>query len=209
VASEPDVLLLDEPMSALDPATKARVSDELARRLRELRLPTVLVAHDFADVVGLADRIAVIEAGSVVQRGTARELLEAPVSSFVASLAGVNYFTGVASRRGDLTEIRPSTGPGTFVSVDSAAGPVGVVVPPWEVALSAAWPDGSALNSLHGPVSRVVALGTRVRVTLATEPPIVAEITDHSATRLGVAQGIRLVASWKATGTRLVPAARP
>ncbi len=208
VASNPSALLLDEPLSALDPATKAEVAHELARHLRELRLPTILVSHDYADVAGLAGRIAVMERGRIVQRGTAAELLQAPSSPFVAALTGVNYFTGVAVRHGDLTEVRSSAGGRPlFLSVDEAAGPVGVVVYPWDVALSNAAPEGSALNSLAGPVSRVAAVGNRVRVTVQADPPVVAEITDESARRMGIEPGVRLVAAWKASGTRLLPAA--
>jgi molybdate transport system ATP-binding protein len=203
VASEPEVLLLDEPVAALDPATRAGVTIELSDHLRSLGLPSVLVSHDIADVVGLADRIAVIEAGRVVQQGSAAELLQAPASPFVAAFTGVNYFPGTAARRGHMTEVRADGA--VLVSTDQADGPVGAVVPPWDVALSARRPEGSALNALEGPVSRVVTVGNRVRVTLGSRPPIVAEITEDSARRLGVAPGVPLVATWKATGTRLVP----
>jgi molybdate transport system ATP-binding protein len=203
VAAEPDVLLLDEPVAALDPGTRVGVTTELAGHLRSLGLPSVLVSHDAADVVGLADRIAVIEAGRIVQRGTAAELLQAPASPFVAAFTGVNYFRGVAARRGHVTEVR--TEGAILTSTDEAEGPVGAVVPPWDVSLSASRPEGSALNALEGPVARVVTVGNRVRVTVGSRPPIVAEITEDSARRLDVAPGVPLVATWKATGTRLVP----
>jgi molybdenum ABC transporter ATP-binding protein len=209
VASDPQALLLDEPLSALDPATKGAVAHELGQHLRSLRLPAILVSHDFTDVAALADRIAVMESGHIVQRGTSAELLQAPVSPFVAALTGVNYFSGTAVPRPELTEVRSTAGVGLFLSLDRVAGPVGVVVYPWDVALSATPPGGSAMNALTGAVSRVVTVGNRVRVTLASDPPVVAEITEGSARRLGVATGTKLVATWKAAGTRLVPAADP
>jgi molybdate transport system ATP-binding protein len=205
VASDPVLLLLDEPLSALDPVTKARVGGELWAHLRSIRLPAVVVSHDFADVVGLADRIAVLEAGRIVQTGSGRDLLEAPVSPFVAGLTGVNYFTGIAARRGDLTEVRAEDGDALFLSTEPASGPVGVAVPPWEISLSPGRPYGSARNVLAGPISRVAGVGNRVRVTVASHPPVVAEVTDQSVHQLGLAPGISVVASWKATGTRLVP----
>jgi molybdate transport system ATP-binding protein len=205
VASDPEALLLDEPLSSLDPATKGRVAHELGRHLAELRLPTILVSHDYGDVAGLADRIAVLEAGRIAQTGTAADLAQAPVSPFVASLAGVNYLPGVASIRGGLTAVMTPGGV-TLASLDPATGPVGVVVYPWDVLLSAARPEGSALNALSGPVARVVVVGNRVRVTLGSDPPIVAEITEDSARRLGVRPGLELVATWKAAGTKLVAA---
>jgi molybdate transport system ATP-binding protein len=204
VAADPAVLLLDEPLAALDPATKADVAGELAGHLDALGLPTILVSHDVAEVVGLADRIAVMEEGRVVQVGTAADLVQAPASPFVAAFTGVNYFAGTAVRRGSVTEVRIDGA--ALVSTDHAEGPVGAVVPPWDVSLSARRPEGSALNALEGPVARMAAVGNRVRVTLASHPPVVAEITEESARRLEVAPGIRLVATWKATGTRLVPA---
>jgi molybdate transport system ATP-binding protein len=207
VAADPHVLLLDEPLSALDATTKADVAAELARHLRALALPTILVSHDFEDVIGLAHRVAVVEAGRVVQTGGWRDLLEAPTSPFVAALTGVNYFAGTAVPRGTLTEVRSADGPATFLSTDQRAGAVGVVVNPWDVALSDQEPQGSALNRLSGPVRRVSGVGNRIRVSLDTRPSIVAEITEESVARLGVAPGRHMVASWKATGTRLV--ARP
>jgi molybdate transport system ATP-binding protein len=205
VGADPQVLLLDEPLAALDAATKAEVAAELARHLRALSLPAVLVSHDFEDVIGLADRVAVVEAGRIVQIGRWRDLVEAPASPFVAALTGVNYFAGTAVSRGSLTEVRSVDGPVTFVSTDQGSGSVGVVVYPWDVALSGEEPSGSALNRLSGRVRRVSGVGNRIRVSLDTRPSIVAEITEESVARLGVTPGRPMVASWKATGTRLVP----
>ena len=92
-----------------------------------------------------------------------------------------------------------------FLSTDQRVGAVGVVVNPWDVALSDRVPQGSALNRLSGPVRRVSGVGNRIRVSLESRPSIVAEITEESVARLGVAPGRPMVASWKATGTRLVP----
>ncbi len=205
LAAEPRILLLDEPMAALDAATKGVVAAELAAALREAALPTVLVSHDFADVVGLADRIAVMEAGHIVQVGAPEELLAAPASSFVAAFTGVNYFAGTASPRGDMTEIRADEGSAVFLSADDALGAVAAVVLPWDVSLSSVAPEGSALNALAGPIRRIAVLGNRARVTVGSSPPVVAEVTEGSVRRLGLRPGVSIVATWKATGTRLVP----
>ena len=180
----------------------------MERRLGELDLPTILVSHDFTDVLGLANRVAVLQGGSIVQEGAVRELAEAPASEFVASLAGVNYFAGTASRRGELTEVRGEGWAGPVRSVDGFEGPVGVVVYPWEVALSAGAPGGSALNAVRGAVRRISVVGNRARVTLDSAPSIVAEVTEESVRRMGLAAGAPVVASWKATATRLVPGGR-
>jgi molybdate transport system ATP-binding protein len=207
VASDPEILLLDEPLSALDAGTKAEVASELEVRLRELGLPTILVSHDFADVLGLAERVAVLQEGRIVQTGSPSELVEAPASAFVASLAGVNYFAGKASRRGDLTEVRGGGWGTPLLSTVDAEGPVGVVVYPWEISLSRSPgpPGGSALNAVAGSVRRVAAMGNRARVSVDASPPVVAEVTEESVQHLGLAPGVGVVATWKATTTRLVP----
>ena len=205
VATEPQVLLLDEPLSALDAETKGRISADLSQHLAELRLPTILVSHDFEDVIGLAERIAVMEGGRIVQEGGWRDLLEAPASSYVAALTGVNYFPGTAYQRGGLTEVRSSDGEAIFVSAQPAAGPVGVVVYPWDVVLSTEDRPGSARNRLAGPVRRVAGVGNRIRVTVDSRPPVVAEVTEQSLRTMSLGPGVRVIASWKATGTRLVP----
>ena len=163
------------------------------------------MSHDFTDVLGLADRVAVLDAGRIVQTGTPAELVEAPASAFVASLAGVNYFVGVAARRGELTEVSAEGWASPLRSVDEVAGPVGVVVYPWEISLSPDRPGGSALNAVPGRVRRVATVGNRVRVTLDAHPQVVAEVTEESVRHLGLAPGAPIVATWKATSTRLVP----
>jgi molybdate transport system ATP-binding protein len=204
VASEPAILLLDEPLSALDAATGSDVAAELGLRLAELSLPAILVSHDFTEVVGLADRVAVLQDGRIVQSGTASELAGSPSSAFVASLAGVNYFVGTASRRENLTHVVGDGWGSPIQSTDDLEGPVGVVVYPWDVSLSARLTDGSALNALSGTVRRVSVMGNRARVTLNSSPAIVAEVTEQSVRHLGLAAGTPIVATWKATTTRLV-----
>jgi molybdate transport system ATP-binding protein len=205
IAPEPEILLLDEPLSALDASTKAEVAAELEHRLRELSLPTVLVSHDFADVLGLEARVAVLQEGRIVQIGPPTELVEAPASPFVASLAGVNYFPGMAGPLGDLTEIHGDGWDVALLSIESVRGHVGVVVYPWEISLSPTAPQGSALNAVPGTVRRVSVVGNRARVSLDSRPPIVAEVTEESIRHLGLRPGAAVVASWKATTTRLVP----
>lgn len=203
-ATTPDVLLLDEPLSALDSVTKAHVAAELAQWLADLRLPTILVSHDFSDVVGLADRVAVIEEGRIVQSGTTGEVLRAPQSAFVAAFAGINFFSGMARRNGGLTEVQV-TDEVLIASTDTATGPVGAIVRPWDVTLSAGKSESSAVNSLRGLIVQVAEVGSAVRVTVGSTPPIVAEVTTDSVGRLGLVPGRSIVATWNAAAMRLVP----
>jgi molybdate transport system ATP-binding protein len=201
LARSPQVLLLDEPMAALDPHTRRRVRSELHDLLRELRLPALLVTHDFEDAAALADRVGVLVAGRLRQLAVPGELLGNPADSFVAELAGANVLTGTASSGPDgLTRVE--LGGGRLVySTDEARGPISLLVYPWDVSLARAAPDDSALNHLEGPILSLAALGNRVRVRL---PFLTAEITAASAERLALAPGDVVVASFKATQARLV-----
>ena len=205
LAREPKALLLDEPTAALDAHTRAGVRAELGELLRELGLPALLVTHDFEDAAALADRVGVLVEGELRQVATPADLVASPADGFVASLAGGTLVDGVARRTGDgLTEVRLEAG-GTVYSTDEASGPVSVLVYPWEVSLGLhAVADESALNHVHGPVVSLALVGNRVRVRVGE---LTAEVTATSAERLGLAVGRPVVASFKATATRLLPRA--
>jgi molybdate transport system ATP-binding protein len=202
LARDPAVLLLDEPMAALDAHTRAGVRAELQELLRELALPTILVTHDFEDAAALADRVGVIADGRILQLGTADELVAAPSDAFVASFTGGNLLHGFARpTREGLTEVVLDGGAVVF-STDRAEGRVGVVVYPWEVSIAHAAAADSALNHVSAPIASVVTIGNRVRVRVG---PLVGEVTAASVERLGLVRGQIVVASFKATGARLVP----
>ena len=201
LARDPAVLLLDEPLAALDAHTKAQVRGELHELLRELTLPTLLVTHDYEDAAALADEVGVLVDGELRQLATPAELVARPADAFVASFTGANLLRGRA-RRGELTEVVLESGERVF-STDEADGDVGVVVYPWEVSLARAHAEGeSALNVIRGEVASVVEVGNRVRVRVG---PVTAEVTASSAERLELAGGGVAYATFKATGTRLVP----
>jgi ABC-type sulfate/molybdate transport systems ATPase subunit len=202
LAREPKVLLLDEPMAALDPHTRASVREELRALLRELALPTLVVTHDFEDAAALAERVGVMVEGRLLQLGSPAELVAAPADSFVASFAGGNVLHGTAAPLASgLTEVRLDDG-GLVYSTDPGEGPVSVVVYPWEVALAREAPADSAVNHVLGEIASLVSLGNRLRVRVG---PLTAEVTAASAERLVLREGERVVASFKATGTRLLP----
>jgi ABC-type sulfate/molybdate transport systems ATPase subunit len=198
------VLLLDEPLSALDAHTKAEVRHELAELLRGLALPTLLVTHDYEDAASLCDEVGVLVDGRLRQLGAPAELVARPRDAFVASFTGANLLRGRARRaRGPLTAVRLEGGEELF-SVDEAEGEVGVVVYPWEVAVARSHaPDAdSALNVVRGEVGSLVEVANRVRVRIG---PVTAEVTASSAERLELSRGGVAYATFKATGTRLVP----
>jgi molybdate transport system ATP-binding protein len=201
LARDPAVLLLDEPVSALDAETRDRLRSELRRHLRELALPTLVVTHDYADAVALAERIGVLVEGRIVQIGTPAELVAAPADPFVARFTGTNVLAGRASPAGALTAVTLGDGR-RVLSTDRAQGDVAVVVPPWEIALAREEPSDSTQNHVAAPIESIVPVGNRVRVRVG---PLTAEVTAASAEQLTLRPGDVVVASFKATGTRLVP----
>ena len=201
LARDPGVLLLDEPLAALDTHTKAAVRGELQELLREFGLPTLLVTHDYEDAASLADQVGVIIDGRLRQFGPPQELVASPADVFVASFTGANVIRGIARpSEGELTLIELESGDLVY-STDEGAGPVGVVVYPWEVSVGHVRTADSAMNVIEGEVRSIVHVGNRVRVKIG---PVAAEVTEPSWNKLALELGGRAVVSFKATGTRLV-----
>ena len=202
LARRPRVLLLDEPLSALDAHTRSIVRAELRELLAGLGLPVVLVTHDFEDAATLADRVGVLVEGRLLQLGTPAELVAAPVDPFVARFTGANLVRGTSTGpSGGLTEVVLDAG-GTMWSTDALRGRVAIAVHPWEISLSRTAPDDSAVNHLRAPIASITSLGNRARIAVG---PLVAEVTATSVERLGLREGDVVVASFKATAARLVP----
>jgi molybdate transport system ATP-binding protein len=201
LARGPRVLLLDEPLSALDAHTRASVRAELREFLRELGLPTILVTHDFEDAAALADRVGVLVEGRVLQVAPPADLVAAPADAFVASFTGANLLAGTAGPGPDGLTAVALDGGGVAYSADAGAGRVSLAVYPWEVSVARGETRDSAVNHVRAPVASLVRLGNRVRVRVG---PLTAEITAGSADRLGLREGDVAVASFKATGARLL-----
>ena len=205
LARDPGVLLLDEPLSALDAHTKDAVRLELQELLQTFDLPTLIVTHDYEDAAALAGTVGVLVDGELRQVGSPAELVSNPNDPFVASFTGANLLRGhVTSVEDGLTGVRLDTGEIVY-STDPALGEVGVVVYPWDVSIGRIHAEDSALNLIHGVIGSVSRVGNRVRVRVG---PVTAEVTAASAERLELVQGGVAVASFKATGTRLLPLAR-
>ena len=207
LARDPGVLLLDEPLSALDARTRAGAARELAAVLREIEAPALLVTHDFAEAAQLGDRVGVIDAGRVIQEGTPSELAAAPRSAFVADFTGAVVLTGVAAPRARTgSRTSSSTAAARSRAPTAARAPVAVSVYPGRSPSSrpASRRTGSAQNRLTAEVLSITTVGNRVRLGLAGPQPLAAEITRASAERLGLEAGVSVIATWKAAATRLV-----
>lgn len=206
LAAEPALLLLDEPLSALDARNRGAAARVLEELIASLAVPVVLVTHDFFEAAQLADEVAIIDAGQILQRGTPSELAAAPASAFIADFTGAVVLTGTARGDGRLTRVELDGG-GALSSVDEGSGRVAVTVYPWELTL-APWPPSgadSAQNHLRARITSLTTLGNRVRVGLVAGQPFVAEVTQVAAQELGLVVGREVGAGFKATATRLVP----
>jgi molybdate transport system ATP-binding protein len=206
LAARPRALLLDEPLSALDSATRRTALGELRGVLAELNSPVVLVTHSFDEAALLAETLAVVDQGRIVQRGTAAGISARPTSPFVADFAGAVVLRGDAtSEPGGLTLVRLDGG-GEVKTTDPGQGSVAVSVFPWEISLEAmgSAAANSMLNRLEGEVTSVTTVGNRARIGISVPQPLTAEVTADSAVRMGLQPGARIVAAWKASATRLI-----
>jgi molybdate transport system ATP-binding protein len=208
LVAEPVLLLLDEPLSALDVGTRARVREILREELARFRGVRLLVTHDPVEASTLADRLVLLEDGHVTQVGTPEEIRSTPRSRYAADLVGVNAFHG---RLEPLEEGagRMETDGGEVIvpwPEDFAGGEVIALLRPADVTLSPEPPTGSARNVLRGRVTTVAIEGERARLRLATSPPLVAEVTLGSIDRLGLREGAVVWASFKAVEVEVLPA---
>jgi molybdate transport system ATP-binding protein len=194
LAVQPELLLLDEPLAALDVQTRAEVRRDLRTLLGADRGAHVLVTHDAIDALTLADRLVILEGGRIVQAGAPDEIVTRPRSAYIADLVGVNLFRGVAT--GDVVQV--AEGAMLHVAGDHH-GSVLATIAPRAVVLHLSRPEGSARNAWPGTVAGFERLGDRVRVRVAGELPIVAEVTAGAVAALGLADGVAVWVAVKAT----------
>ncbi|GLZ35251.1 ABC transporter ATP-binding protein [Lentzea sp. NBRC 105346] len=201
LATDPELLLLDEPLAALDASTRLRVRSELARHLRDYPGHTLLVTHDPLDAMVLADRLVILEHGRVVQQGTPKDVVRQPRTDYVANLVGLNFYRGLA----DDTTIRLDDG-GTLTVAEPATGPVHVVFPPTAVSLFPDKPSGSPRNTWPATVAGIEQHAHTTRVELDGSPAVVADITTATVADLRLQPGTTLWVSLKATEIHTYPA---
>ena len=200
---EPRVLLLDEPLSALDAQTRRAIRSELRRLLAELPCTTLYVTHSPAEALAFGDRITVLESGRVSQQGSREDLMRRPRSSYVAEFLGVNLFRGSLAA-GAAGGVRITLPQGELVIGDiGAEGETVAVVHPRGITLTPEPPQGSARNVFAGTIEEIVPeppSGELVRVSLASTPPLIAEVTRQAVEALQLRPGMRVYASFKAAG---------
>jgi molybdate transport system ATP-binding protein len=200
LAAEPRLLLLDEPLAALDARTRLETRAALRGHLASFPGATVLVTHDPLDALMLADRLVVIEDGRVVQTGDAATITAQPRTDYVARLVGLNLYRGVA----DGTAV--TVGEFTLITAAPHQGDVFVAFPPSAVALFRSQPSGSPRNTWPATVTTVSRHGDALRVDLAGPLPVAADITPAAAVQLDLAPGSAVWAALKATEASAYPA---
>ena len=180
---DPSVVLLDEPMAALDVSARSLIRHELAGWLADVPACRLLVSHDPVDAHVLADRVVVLEGGVVTQRGTLSELAGAPRTTYVADLVGTNLLRGILA--GGVLHLAD----GGTVHVgphDAPDGSAIVTIRPAAIALHRAHPEGSPRNVWSATVEAVERVDGRVRVRLGGSIALVVEVTDAGFASLGI-----------------------
>ncbi|SCK47695.1 ABC transporter permease [Streptomyces sp. WMMB 322] len=204
LAARPRLLLLDEPLAALDQTTRARVRHTLRTHLESFGGVCLIVTHDPVEAVSLGDRVLVLDDGRTLQYDTPAEVSRHPRSPWVARMLGRNAWPCTATSHGTLS----LPGGGTLVAADPMAEGTHAlaVIAPEAVSLHRERPTGSPRNNWPGTVREITALGSRLRVVIASGqvPDLVAEITPQAATDLGLGDGTAVWASVKATEVTLV-----
>ena len=208
IVLEPPLLLLDEPLSALDPASRRVIRGELKRLRAELPCSTIFVTHSPSEALALGEQILVLEAGRVSQSGSRDDLMRHPRTPYVAEFLGVNVFRGSLGARAAGVGPRIALPQGDLVLTQGAElADVSVIVHPREITLSRERPASTARNVFAGVIQELVPeppTGERLRVLLATSPPLIAEVTRDAVEGLGLREGLLVHASFKASGVVVV-----
>ena len=196
LAGEPALLLLDEPLSALDAGTRLDMQAELKRHLADFTGPCLLVTHDPLEALVLADRLVVLESGRIVQEGTPAQIARQPATDYVARLVGLNLYAGHA----DGSQVK-LTGGGAFVVPDHGQhGDVLVAVRPSAVVVSDQQPQlSSARNAWPAKITGLTLLADRVRLDLDGQPPALVDVTPAAVAELALDPGRQVWLSVKAT----------
>lgn len=193
LVTEPDLLLLDEPLAALDAGTRGIMRRDLHRYLDDFAGPAIVVTHDPLDAMALADHLVILESGAVTQSGGMGDVTSRPRTPYVADLVGTNLISGLAQGHEVICD------GATVVVAEPLAGPAFVTISPSSLTIHAETPRGSARNTWRGHICGIEQLGNRVRILLEGAPVLVAEITPASLAHLHLQVGSDVWVSVKAT----------
>ena len=201
LATDPRLLLLDEPLAALDAGTRGEVRRDLRRHLQSFDGMRIMVTHDPVDAYALADRVAVIDAGRIVQLGSIADVTARPRSRYVASLVGTNLVAG------DILGNVLTTAAGARVALaDATPGPAFALIRPQAISLQRAASAATSIQNVWpGTITDIDRLGDRARVHLEGTLPLTAEITTAALEQLALRPGDVVHAAAKATDIESYP----
>jgi len=200
LAPDPTLLLLDEPLAALDAATRVSVRSDLGKHLSGFDGVTLLITHDPLDALVLADELVVLDCGRVVQTGPPHQVAQHPRTDYVAKLLGLNLFRGEAFGH----EVRVDDAL-ALEAIAEHSGPVFAVVRPSNVVVHRRRPEGSSRNVWEGTVDRLELHGDWVRVHIEGPVPVAADVTPATVAELRLASGEAVWLSCKATELTVYP----
>ncbi|MGH3713934.1 MAG: ABC transporter ATP-binding protein [Micromonosporaceae bacterium] len=202
LATEPALLLLDEPLAALDVSTRTEIRTELRHHLADFAGAGLVVTHDPLDAMLLADRLLVVEDGRLTQQGTPAEVARRPRTRYVAKLVGLNLLHG----RAEAGSVRLPSGERVTVTEANGLAEVLVAFRPAAVSLYRVRPEGSPRNVWPGTVASVDPYGGSVRVTVTGPVPLTAEVSPAAVAELGLSNGQSVYVAVKATEIDIYPA---
>jgi molybdopterin-binding protein len=203
IVTQPELLLVDEPLSALDPETRESVQQELRQLHKALGITILHVTHDFEEAISLGNRIAVIGEGHLMQVGAPEQIFRHPNSEFVARFAMTrNIFLGKAERKpsGDTTFQVNGT---EFIIAADVVGTYHASIRPEDIIISTEPIHSSARNCLVGTITRVLDKGSTLYVTVSIPPELSCLVTRHSFQELELSEGKRVYITFKATSIHL------
>ena len=207
-ALRPEILFLDEPFASLDPPTRDSLMEDLENILRQTQTTAIFATHDRIEALRLSDRIAVMNAGKILQIGTPDEVMNHPVDEFVASFVGVEtILTGKVIKTEGGTFITSIEGREIEAVGDARLGEnVVLCIRPENVTLStrSSQEGTSARNVFLGRIVRVISLGLYQKIELNCGFPLVAYVTNHSLEELSLVEGKEVRASFKATAVTVI-----
>lgn len=204
LAVRPHALVLDEPTSSLDPIARDMTRRVIATALQRVHVPSIVVTHSIEEAAVLCRRVAVLDSGGIAQMGTITELAEAPTSSFVARMTGLNVLEGhvVDLAPSGIAHVELDNGNSiTGTCLEPVTGAALALIAPTDITLTLEPPSSSARNVVAGPISSMHPTGTGVRVRVGE---LVAEVTSEAARELDLHVGVQVWAAAKATATRIV-----
>jgi molybdate transport system ATP-binding protein len=201
LAGAPHVLLLDEPTAALDASSAMALRGLLRDHLSSFDGVSIVVTHTALDAMVIADRLLVLDEGSIVQDGPPAEVAARPRTTHVAALVGLNLARGTA--RAGVVSLEAG---GSLVAAEQRSGPVFASFPPSAVSLFRAEPVGSPRNVWRGTVTSLAPHGDAVRVQVDAVLPLIADITAAALASLALRAGDQVWAAVKATEVSVYPA---